>query len=151
MKLETRNFGEINIDEKDIIAFEEGLPGFPDYKRFVLLSEPENSIAFLQSADDGALSFVLVDMVSVTMDYNPHVDASAIENLGEYDPENFLIYNIATIYDDINNSTVNLKAPVVINAASKKGKQVVCEEEYPIKALLFAKENPYAREGGGAC
>jgi len=151
MKLETRNFGEINIDEKDIIAFEEGLPGFPESKRFVLLSEPENSIAFLQSADDGALSFVLVDMVSMAVDYNPHVDVSVIENLGEYDPDSFLIFNIATIHDDLSKSTVNLKAPVVINAASKKGKQVVCEEEYSIKSLLFAEENPDAREGDGAC
>ena len=154
MKLETRNFGEIEISEDDIIDFHDGLPGFPDDKRFVLLSESDSPISFLQSVDGGDVSFVLVDMLVFMPDYNPRVDESFIEDLGTFDPANFLIYNIATVFENLNESTVNLKAPLIVNAVEKKGKQVVCEnEEYSVKALLFAPAGADAasQEEGEAC
>ena len=155
MKLVTRNFGEIEIFEEDIINFDEGLPGFPDDKRFVLLSEDDSPISFLQSVDGGDVSFVLVDMLAFMPDYNPRVDESFIEDLGTFEPENFLIYNIATVFENLTDSTVNLKAPLIINAIEKKGKQVVCDnEEYSVKALLFAPVGVAAasqEEEGEAC
>jgi len=139
MKLQTRSFGEIEIAETDILAFDEGLPGFPDDKRFVLLTEEDSPISFLQSVCDGETSFVVVDMAEMSASYDPHVDESLIESLGEYTPENFIVYNICTIHEDLKKTTVNLKAPIIINAVDKKGKQVVCHnEEYSVKQLLFA-------------
>ncbi|MDR2183601.1 MAG: flagellar assembly protein FliW [Clostridiales bacterium] len=148
MKLETRNFGDIEILEEDIIDFREGLPGFPKDRRFVLLSEADSPVSFLQSVDGGDVSFVVVDMLAFMPDYNPHVDVNFIGDLGAYVPENFLIFNIATIFDNLKDSTVNLKAPIIINAVDKKGKQVVCEnEEYSVKAPLFAASGPQDEEG----
>ena len=151
MNLTTRSFGEIKIANDDIINFKEGLPGFPDDKRFVLLTEPGNSIAFLQSVDDGETSFVMVDMVGVMPDYNPHVDECLIEDLGKYEPTNFLIYNIVTVNEDLKDSTVNLKAPIIINAAEKKGKQIVCENDYSVKAPLFDNNEQLSEEEGKKC
>jgi len=148
MKLETRNFGEIEILKEDVINFDDGLPGFPDDKQFVLLSEDDSPIYFLQSVDGGDVSFVVVDMLVFMPDYNPRVDETFIQGLGKYDPEKFVIYNIATIFDNLIESTVNLKAPIIVNAADKKGKQVVCEnDEYSVKAPLFATA---ASEEGGS-
>ena len=154
MKLETRNFGEIEFLEEEIINFYDGLPGFESNRRFVLLSEEDSPISFLQSVDGDDVSFVVVDMLAFMPDYNPRVDESFIADLGVYDPENFLIYNIATIFDNLKDSTVNLKAPIIVNAADKKGKQVVCEnEEYSVKALLFASAGAGAasQEEGEIC
>ena len=138
MKLNTRNFGEIEILEEDIINFDDGLPGFPEDKQFVLLAEDDSPVSFLQSVDGGDVSFVVVDMLAFMPDYNPRVDESYIRDLGKFVPENFLIFNIATIFDNLTDSTVNLKAPIVVNAVDKKGKQVVCDnEEYSVKASLF--------------
>ena len=150
MKFETHNFGEIEIAEEDVLAFDEGLPGFPDYRRFALLAWDENPICYLQSLEDGDLAFVVVDMMALRPDYDPHVEESHIESLGAYDPENFLVYNICTINEDLIQSTVNLKAPVVINWLEKKGKQVVCgNEEYSVKAPLFDGKNADAASGEG--
>ena len=155
MKLNTRNFGEIEVLEEDIINFSDGLPGFPEDKQFVLLSEDDSPVSFLQSVDGGDVSFVVVDMLAFMPDYNPHVDESYIRDLGKYDPANFLIYNIATIFDNLTDSTVNLKAPIVVNAADKKGKQVVCDnEEYSVKASLFghvAADAASQEEGDEIC
>jgi len=138
MKLETRNFGEIEILEEDIIDFNDGLPGFPEDKRFVILSEEDSPVSFMQSVDGGDVSFVVVDMLAFMPEYNPRVDGNYIQDLGTYDPTSFYIYNIATIFENLKDSTVNLKAPIVVNAVGKKGKQVVCEnEEYSVKASLF--------------
>lgn len=146
MKIVTRNFGEIEICEEDIIDFYEGLPGFKECHRFALLSEKDSPIAFLQSTEDGEVSFVVVDATAYMPNYNPHVDESFIAPLGSYNPDTFLIYNIATVSQKLEDSTVNLKAPIVINAASKKGRQIICEDkEYSIKAPLFAdKGEKYA-------
>jgi len=138
MKIITRNFGEIEIKQDDVLVFDEGLPGFPDDRRFVLLTEDDNPISFLQSVDDGETSFVVADMMALLPGYDPKVDESMMENLGKYEPEGFLVLNICTIDEDLKKSTVNLKAPVVINAVNKKGKQVVCNnEEYSVKADMF--------------
>ena len=143
MKLETNRFGEIEIAEEDIINFEEGLPGFPDDKKFVLLTEDDNPIAFLQSADDAETSFVVIDMVAVMTDYDPLVDENLLESLGKLSPQSLLVFNICTIDEDLKKSTVNLKAPIIINAENKKGKQVVCNnEEYSVKAPMFKEGEP---------
>jgi flagellar assembly factor FliW len=155
MKLETRNFGEIEILEEDIIDFKDGLPGFPKDRRFVLLSEDDSPVSFLQSVDGGDVSFVVVDMLAFMPDYNPRVDENFIQDLGTFEPANFLIFNIATIFDNLKESTVNLKAPIVVNAVEKKGKQVVCEnEEYSVKDALFGHISADAvsqDEGGEIC
>jgi len=154
MKLETRNFGEIEILEEDVIDFIEGLPGFPEDKRFVILSEDDGPISFLQSVDGGDVSFVVVDMLAFKPDYNPIVDENHIQDLGKYHPEKFMIYNIATIFDNLADSTVNLKAPIVVNAVDKKAKQIVCgNEEYSVKASLFGQVDaaPAPEEEGDQC
>ena len=54
MKLKTRVFGEIDIDDEKIITFENGIIGFPDLKRFTLIfnEEKKGGISWMQSLDD---------------------------------------------------------------------------------------------------
>ena len=73
MKLSTKHFGEIEIDEKNILDFTDGLPGFPDDRQFILI-ENEEPFCWLQSITDGELAFILVDAFKVLPDYNPQVD-----------------------------------------------------------------------------
>ena len=139
MKINTRHFGEIEVEESRIINFEEGLPGFPDDRQFVLL-ENEDPFCWLQSADDGDNAFILVDAFSVLSDYSPQVDKEEFAPLGEYSPDDFLVYNIVTLPEDVNEMTVNLLAPVVINSATKKGRQVIAKnEEYGVRHYLLKR------------
>lgn len=137
MELTTRLFGKINVDESKIIVFENGLPGFPDNKKFMIINDaesPDNVFSWLQSIEDGMLSFIILDTLRVLKDYNPLVEAEALEPLGEFNIEDLLIYNIAAVPGDINKMTINLKAPVIINPKIQKGKQVIVNnEEYPIR------------------
>ena len=150
MKLTTRHFGEIDIDESKIIAFEDGLPGFEELKRFVLFhdeTEAENTDAagdrpvnadsvflWLQSVDDGEVSFVLLNTFMFMPSYAPEIEEAALDSLGTFEPGDLIIRNIAVVSDKLENMTVNLCAPVVINEATQKGKQVmVTNKEYHVR------------------
>ncbi|MCL2236105.1 MAG: flagellar assembly protein FliW [Defluviitaleaceae bacterium] len=141
MTISTSNFGEIEINPADIINFEEGLPGFAKATRFVVLfQEPEgetpNPISFLQSVDDAELVFVLANMDDFYPDYAPMVHPF-VEKDG-FDVNSTAIYNIATVFEDMTQTTVNLKGPVLIDYDKKRGKQIVCQgDEFPIRAILF--------------
>jgi len=145
MKITTQSFGEIEVSSEDIIRFNEGLPGFVDNKRFVILfpdqaeTEELSALCFLQSVDDEDLSLVLVDMTAFLPEYRPFALVEyARENDGPLVPEDLAVYNIVTVRDILADSTVNLKAPVVVNFEKKSGKQVICQgDEYPIRAKLF--------------
>ena len=138
MKLSTRHFGEMEIDDTNILEFEDGLPGFPDDRQFVLI-ENEEPFCWLQSVTDGENAFILVDVFKIMPEYNPQVDKEELELLGEYKPEDFLILNIVVLPENIKNMTVNLLAPVIINTANKKGRQVIAKNEnYSIKHSMYS-------------
>ncbi|MDR1687569.1 MAG: flagellar assembly protein FliW [Clostridiales bacterium] len=151
MKLTTRHFGEIEIDEEKVISFGEGLPGFPDDRRFILLegskdeqeTQQEDSSPFywLQSVDDGNVAFIIMDVFAVVPDYNPQINPNDISELGVYNKdtkENFLIYNIVVLPEDVKKMSVNLVAPVIINQTIKKGKQVIASNtDYNVRHYLF--------------
>jgi len=140
MILDTKHFGKLDIDEDRIIAFEHGIPGFPDDKRFIIVTdidEPDSLYCWLQSVDDGAVSLVLIDSLLAMPHYNPLVNEGDIEDLGEIDLDDIVSFNVAVIKASMVESTINLKAPIIINEKTKKGKQViVTNDEYSIRHNL---------------
>ena len=61
MKLHTKNFGLLEIEEEKIIAFPEGIPGFEEEKEFVIINneDEENPFCWLQSVNNPDLAFVI--------------------------------------------------------------------------------------------
>lgn len=143
MDINTDLFGEIQIDENSIINFEAGLPGFPDDKRFTLVEDKEyltGVFCCLQSLDTPSVAFTLLDTFSVMPEYNPLVDEADISDIGNYTDEDLEVYNILLIADAVIDITVNLKAPIIINVKSKKGKQVIVDnDDYSTKYRIFEK------------
>ena len=140
MKLKTRFFGEIDIDNKKIINFEEGLPGFEDLSKFLFMTdEDENShFCWLQSIENIDVVFTLFNVFNFLPDYNPIAEVESLEKLGEAKEDDLIIYCIANIPEDIKNMSINLKAPIVINMNNNKAKQVICNnEEYAVKYYIY--------------
>ena len=142
MTILTRHLGEIDIDESKIIEFKEGIPGFEGLKSFALFHDEENgngeAFMWLQSLDDTDVTFVLLNTFAFMPQYKPILEDSDISDLGEFGDEDLLIRNIAVIHDKLENTTVNLKAPIIINAATKLGKQAIAKnEEYHIRHYIF--------------
>ena len=156
MQLPTKHFGTIDIEEDKILSFADGLPGFPECRRFFLLheikdepQEDEGLFSWLQSVDDGDVAFALMDVYMVMPQYDPQVSNDDLAELGECADEDLLVYNIAVIPEDINDISVNLKAPVLINAAQKKGRQVVAANEtYEVRHRIMDELKKNAEKVG---
>jgi len=139
-KLQTRHFGEVTYDLDRVITFEDGIPGFPDSKRYMLMSETEDEDTFfwLQSVDEGDVAFTLMDVYKVLPDYDPQVDRFEVDELGPLAETPLLIYNIVVIPDYVRQMRVNLRAPVVINLNTGLGKQMICtNDDYSIRFMIF--------------
>lgn len=127
MKLNTKNFGELDIQEEKIITFEKGIPGFNELKKYIIINDEEESSPFcwLQSVEEPQLAFVLVNPFIVYPDYNPSLPEGEIEQLGEAGPEDYSILSIVKVPEEVEKMTANLMAPIVINLKTKKAKQII--------------------------
>lgn len=141
MKVNTRFFGEIEIEDDKIIKFEKGIIGFPDMKNFTLIfdqeSEDQNSISWLQSMDDADVAFPVLDPLIVCPDYNPQVEDELLKPLGELREDNLFVLVMVTVPTDIKQMTVNLKAPIVINTDTKKASQLIIDNNMPVKYNIY--------------
>lgn len=149
MKIATRQLGELEVHNDGIIEFENGLPGFLKLRRWAVIKpNGQNQVfSYLQSIDDTDISFVLMDAAEVIPDYNPLVDSEFLNDLGNFKDDGLLVYNIANIPENIKEMTVNLKAPVVINMNTQKGKQVIANnEDYSIRHKVFGDNSSEAGE-----
>jgi flagellar assembly factor FliW len=70
-------------------------------------------------------------------DYKPDIDPEMTASLNGGDGR-LLCLNVAVVPDDIQKMRVNLKAPIVINKSTRKGKQALASnEEYSIRHYIF--------------
>ena len=132
MRIQTRKFGEIEIDENKIITIPEGLPGFPGYERFALLEDP-NTVPFcwLQAEQEPDLALVVMNPFVFKPDYKVDLDA-VIKMQGWKDAsrEDLTVYVVINISSRKENKeiTANLIGPIVINTKNRQGVQVVLSD-----------------------
>ncbi len=148
MKINTKVFGEVEIADDKIIHFPSGIVGFPELTEFTLLHDEEKgagSIHWLQSIQEPGFAMPVMDPLLVCTDYNPEVDDKLLKPLGGLDPEEILVLVTVTVPSDLKKMSVNLRGPIIINAAAKKACQVIVEGEgyqvkYPIYEILSARK-----------
>ncbi|CUH94435.1 hypothetical protein P22_0501 [Propionispora sp. 2/2-37] len=150
MIVESARLGDLEIEEKDIIAFPKGLLGFEEERRFLLLPyEPESPFFLLQSVADKNLMFLLADVFSFFADYEFVLDDQLVAELElseEYRPHVLAIVNVPKNAADM---TANLLAPLIFNIDRRLAQQVVLEKTvYKTKHRLFAPPAPEKAQGG---
>jgi Uncharacterized protein conserved in bacteria len=143
IKIKTKYLGELEIEDENILNFPNGILGFEDSNRFVLIDFPNNSIfKFLQDVDNTNISFVLINPWDFFEDYEIDIPDKELDTI-DLNPqiENTLeVYSIVTLGNNLKESTANLLAPVIINIKSKIGKQyVLTYTSYSTKHKLISK------------
>lgn len=144
MKIETRLFGNIEIDVNKIINFSDGIIGFEDLKQFMIMHDAESEkskILWLQSLDDGNIALPVIDPLIIKTDYNPVVEDELFKNIGELVDGEIFVLTTLTVPADITKITTNLKAPIVINPVTLKGCQIIVDNDdyvvrYPVYDIL---------------
>ncbi|MBR1693429.1 MAG: flagellar assembly protein FliW [Lachnospiraceae bacterium] len=141
MKVNTRIFGEVDIEEEKIIHFVGGIVGFPDMVDFTLIHNQERGpggIAWLQSMQEPQFAIPVMDPLVIREDYNPQVEDELLKPLGEYGSDDLLVLVTVSVPADIKNMTANLKGPIVINSATRLACQVIAEgDEYEVKFPIY--------------
>ncbi len=138
MMIKTRDFGEVDISEKDVYHFTQPLFGFEDYTDFAILNDKEigENLIWLQSVQEQGLCFILVDPSGMSSSFLPELPAGAEALLGKGD---CLCWVVAVVPQNFKDSSVNLKSPVFINTETHLAAQIMLEGDYPVK-FFFLKE-----------
>ena len=140
MQLITKHFGTIEIEESGIIDFPDGIPGFENSKKFIVLGDGDESSPFkwLQSVDFPELAFAVVDPFAVKKDYDIEISDDVLKQLEISSLKEVLIYSIVVVPEDLSKISMNLIAPVIINTRTKKGAQVVLDtDRYGVRHYIL--------------
>lgn len=142
MTIQTKLFGDIAVDENKKIYFENGIIGFPDLKNFLIIYDKEKEdkgmISWLQSIEEPAFAIPVMNPLLIIKDYNPTINDELLKPLEELNPEEMLVLVTVTIPAKLENMTANLKAPIIINAITRRAGQIVVEnEEYMVKHPVY--------------
>lgn len=145
--VQTSRFGLIECEAEDVLTFDEGLIGLPDLQEFVIVQHREDSpFRWMQSVDDPSIAFLVVDPATYAANYSPEMPESVSSALELTAETPILVYTICTIPNgNPRGMTLNLAGPVVINAESRRAKQVVLEDETcPVRFNVFEQASEKA-------
>ena len=124
MKVATKAYGLIDVDERQRITFPQGLLGFESLKDYVLLDAERQPFYWLQSVDNEQTAFILINPFIFRPDYEANIDNEELKTIGISDPGTALIFSIVTILAG-KAMTANLQGPLVINRDTRCGLQAV--------------------------
>jgi flagellar assembly factor FliW len=110
-----------------VLAFAEPLPGFPGHRDYVLVPADAGGLVFwLQSVAPAGPRFLAVPAADFFPDYTPSLPEAACVELGLGDAGQATLLCLVTVLDgDVATATANLRAPVVVNPAASRARQVV--------------------------
>lgn len=139
MLIHTVNFGDLEVPEDKIITFKEGLPGFPQIHRFIVLEKDElKPFQYIQALDDPPIALLIVNPFLIDPGYEFRLTDSDMEDIKSTNSAELAVYAVTTIPEDPAGATLNLMAPIVINHRERLGKQtILLETKYSVKHPLF--------------
>lgn len=139
IQLTSTRFGELEVDESDIITFPVGVPGFEERRNWILVGDEDNAIMWMQSTDDGVLALPVTTPDAIRPDYNAQIPREALVPIGEVSESEVAILIVVTIPPDKPwEMTANLKAPIVVNRASRLAMQAIAlNEEYDFRCPVL--------------
>ncbi|MFI5309589.1 MAG: flagellar assembly protein FliW [Gemmatimonadales bacterium] len=124
----TKLFGSLDVGDDQIIVLPEGMFGFPSCREWVLIDGARPGTAWLQSAENAALAFLLVDPFVLFDGFSADLATTDLRRLRADDPSQIAVFAIVTLPAGRGGeATANLQGPVVINVHERLGAQVVVE------------------------
>ncbi|MCL6601870.1 MAG: flagellar assembly protein FliW [Paenibacillus sp.] len=147
MFIKTAAWGSMEISEEQVYHFPKGIPGFQEELDFALIDLEEGQFAQLQSLQTAELAFLLADPFVFYPQYEFDLPQNDMDELQIKD--SVVIRSIVTIKNPLDQSTLNLLAPVVLNPDTRMGKQVVLHKSaYQSRHLLWGETHNELERGG---
>ncbi len=132
VRFDTMRFGALSVSEDKIIRFVQGLPGFKDLKRFIMIDhDAEGLFKWLQSVDNPAVAFLMTDPNAYRPGYTVPLKKLEAECLGVRDARNIVAMVMVCVSRD-NEISLNLKGPVLFNSENLSAIQCIIDrDDYP--------------------
>lgn len=129
MKVNTTRFGTIDVDEDQVVTLTEGMLGFSECGRFVMMDdEIGDPFMWMQSLEIPSLAFVVIDPAVILPSYHFSVKKEQIKGLETEDINELQVHVIVTMAANILDVTVNLQGPLVVNKEKRIGTQIVLND-----------------------
>jgi flagellar assembly factor FliW len=154
LKVATKAYGLIDVDESQKITFSDGLLGFEKLREYVLLDAERQPFYWLQSVDSEQVAFILINPFLFRPDYEANIDNDELKSIDVSDPRTALIFSVVTIPAGGGPITANLQGPLTINRDTHRGLQVVLTDarwktKHDIMAELSSGNQPSGNQPGG--
>ncbi len=141
-KIDSIRFGEIDYDDDKLIMMPQGIIGFSDLKRYILVQPDEEDALFLwlQSADDPSLAFIVTDPRHFIPEYRVELTKDEREFLALKEEDDLGLMVLVTVPEDNPMGiTANMLAPLILHFPSSRAWQLVQENtDYEIRHPLIA-------------
>ena len=135
--IETSRFGRIEIPEERVFIFPKGLIGFEHLKRYTLLDSTKGaSVQWLQSLDDPAVAFLVAEPRTYLPSFDLRIPADFSQGpMGGMDLKRSEIRTILHVDRETRSLHIHVQAPLLFDAASGKGVQVITDSQEPTVAI----------------
>ncbi len=144
MRIDTDRFGSLQVDERELFLFPQGLIGLETLRQWAIVPDPENSaVAWLQSASRGDRALAVISPRLFVPDYRVHVSRRSIESLQLRNDHR--TYVLTTIAGSPGKLTTNLRAPIIMNLDRRMGCQIVTGDDQPMQYALPSSGNVSSR------
>lgn len=145
LKIQTKFFGEVEYQPKDIVRFPDGIFGFEDEQEFLLLpfEDSGGGMLCLQSVKTPALAFVVLNPFPLFPDYIPELEEEDLRQFGVKETGELGFYVLCVVKNPVSESTVNLKCPVVVHPETREARQIIMERyemRHPLVELRCGEE-----------
>jgi flagellar assembly factor FliW len=152
MELKGTRFGDFVIDEEDILHLAGGLIGMPLLQRFIIMDfDGETPFKWMQSVDDPLMGFVIADPRVFRPDFRLAAGEKELAALAPLIAEELIVFVLCTMRDENEVPTGNLLGPIVVNARTRRGVQVIDEQNlYNTHEAIPQESAPGASDTGDA-
>lgn len=151
IKVDTKPFGEVEVDEAQVIDFPEGILGFDFIKKFVILDsgDEESPFKWMQAYNEKNLAFVIIRPIDFMDSYDLVISPSDYESVKAEKSDELLVLAIVTIPENPSDMTANLQGPVIINPAKRLGKQAISlSDKYTVRHRILDEIKKNMKAGG---
>lgn len=125
-----------------VIELAHPMPGFPHDARFALVRlDDDGMLHGFRSLDSDDLQFIVVPPTAFFPDYEAEIDETVAAELGidQEHVDQVLVLAVVRAGATLADTTVNLRAPLVVNTATRRASQVILENpDLPVAAPLVA-------------
>lgn len=132
MRIETARFGTLEVNERELFLFPQGLIGMETLRQWALVADPVNpAVVWLQSASRSDRAIPMVSPRNFVEGFRVRVHRRALAPVQLRSGDR--TYVLTTVAEDHGAMVTNLRAPIVLNLHRHLGCQVITEDALPMR------------------